>query len=283
MTFEERFCDFRKTHPYNSVYASGAEWRYLLTGKSGAYTLVFLNGGMNISEMWMDYIEQLAHEFQILMFDYPMEKKTCEDLASGIIELFHTLNINRPILVGASFGGLLSEVIARKAEGLVKGLVLLSTGGLDRNTIKSLKRKYFLAPLMLKYMERCNYEKLKPKMIRTGTSHTKHEPPEVQAYVSDMFRVLFKSYTKKKDLHATGLLLNLFQVKPMVPEDFAYLKGKVLLMLPKHDFFSPRMQESLIALMHEPETIYIEGGHLGTVLKVEQYSTAIRDFLSKLQ
>ena len=282
MTFEERFSDFRKTHPYKSVHASGAEWRYLLTGNSDSYTLVFLNGGMNISEMWMDYIEQLADEYQLLMFDYPMEKTTCEDLASGIIELFKTLEIHKPILVGASFGGLLAEIIARKSEGLVKGLVLLSTGGLDKNTIKILKRKYFLAPLMLKYMEKCNYEKLKPKMIKTGTSHAKHEPLEVQAYVRDMFSVLFASYTKEKDLHATGLLLNLFQVKPMVPEDFAYLKGKVLLMLPKQDFFTPRMQDNLIALMQEPEIIYIEGGHLGTVLKVEQYSKTIRDFTSEL-
>ena len=32
-------------------------------------------------------------------------------------------------------------------------MVLISTGGMDAETLKSLRRKYFLAPLMLWYMK----------------------------------------------------------------------------------------------------------------------------------
>ena len=46
---------------------------------------------------------------------------------------------------------------------------------MDENTLKSLKRKYRLAPVMLWYMKRCNYEKLKPKLIRAGMSHNRNE------------------------------------------------------------------------------------------------------------
>lgn len=49
-------------------------------------------------------------------------------------------------------------------------LVFLN-GGMDANTLKSLKRKYFFAPLMLWYMKHCNYEKLKPTLIKAGMSH----------------------------------------------------------------------------------------------------------------
>lgn len=280
MTFEERFKNFIDRHPYRTITADGTEWRFILDGNINGRTLVFLNGGMNMSEMWMDYIDELSDEFQILIFDYSMDKRTCEDLASGILKLFKALNIKNPILIGASFGGMLAQVIARK--GNVGGLVLLATGGLDEGTIKLLKRKYFIAPLMLWYMKICNYDKLKPKMIKTGVSHAKHEPPEVQAYVESMFKVLFASYTKERDVHATGLLCNLFKVSPMVPEDFEYIRNKVLLMLPEDDFFSPRMQDNLINLMGNPKTMSIEGGHLSTVLKMQDYADTIRKFVKNM-
>lgn len=62
-------------------------------------------------------------------------------------------------------------------------LVFLN-GGMDANTLKSLKRKYFFAPLMLWYMKRCNYEKLKPTRIKADMSHIRNESAEEIAYVS---------------------------------------------------------------------------------------------------
>lgn len=41
---------------------------------------------------------------------------------------------------GASDGGMVAQVYVQKYPGETGGLVLISTGGLDANTIKSLKR-----------------------------------------------------------------------------------------------------------------------------------------------
>ena len=48
---------------------------------------------------------------------------------------------------GTSDGGMAAQVYVQKYPGETGGLVLISTGGLDANTIKSLKRQYFFAPL----------------------------------------------------------------------------------------------------------------------------------------
>ena len=45
------------------------------------------------------------------------------------------------------------------AKQTIGGLVLISIGGMDENTLKSLKKKYFLAPVMLFIMKHGNYEK----------------------------------------------------------------------------------------------------------------------------
>ena len=135
----------------------------------------------------------------------------------------------------------------QKYPGETGGLVLISTGGLDANTIKSLKRQYFFAPLALWYLKHCSYEKLKPKLIRLGMSHLRGEGPEEAAYAQDMFETIFRGYRQEKD-----------------------------------DYFSEKMQRDLIHHMHEPRIAYVSGGHLTTVLQAEKFIETIRAFLPSL-
>ena len=158
---------------------------------------------------------------------------------------------------------------------------MISTGGMDENTLKSLKRKYRLAPVMLWYMKHCNYEKLKPRLIKLGMGHIRNESPEEIAYARDMFETIFKDYKQQKDVHISGLLADLMNQTPVTAADFAALKGKILLILPDRDFFSEKMQQDLIKLMHDPEISYVSGGHLSTVLKTDDYIGVIRGFLNK--
>ena len=148
---------------------------------------------------------------------------------------------------GASDGGMVAQVYVQKYPGETGGLVLISTGGLDANTIKSLKRQYFFAPLALWYLKHCSYEKLKPKLIRLGMSHLRGEGPEEAAYAQDMFETIFRGYRQEKD-----------------------------------DSFSEKMQRDLIRLMHEPRIAYVSAGHLTTVLQAEKFIETIRAFLPSL-
>ena len=87
---------------------------------------------------------------------------------------------------GTSDGGMAAQVYVQKYPGETGGLVLISTGGLDANTIKSLKRQYFFAPLALWYLKHCSCEKLKPnyfsEKMQRDLIRLMHEPRI--AYVS---------------------------------------------------------------------------------------------------
>ena len=96
----------------------------------------------------------------------------------------------------------------------------------------------------------------------------------------DMFETIFKDYKQEKDVHISGLLADLMNQKPVTEADFAALEGKILLILPDQDFFSGKMQEDLIKLMHDPQIAYVSGGHLSTVLKADGYIRTIRSFLN---
>ena len=279
MLYSEKLKGFAAAHPSETVTVDGVLYRYVLSGKEDGETLVLLNGGMNTLEMWMDYLDPLSGDFRVLLFDYPQELRTNQELVTGMHAFFAKLGVEKPVFVGASDGGMVAQIYVQKYPGETGGLVLISTGGMDAATLKSLKKKYFFAPLMLWYMKHCNYEKLKPTLIKAGMSHIRNESAEEIAYAKDMFETIFKDFKQEKDVHISGLLADLMNQKPVTADDFADLKGRILLILPDQDFFSGKMQQDLIALMHEPEIAYVSGGHLSTVLKAEDYIRAIRAFL----
>ena len=281
MLYSEKVKLFTAAHPSETVTVDGAKYRYILEEKADGKTLVFLNGGMNTLEMWMDYVDGLSDDYRVLLFDYPQELRTNQELVTGMYAFFNKLGIEAPIFVGASDGGMVAQIYAQKYHGKSGGMILVSTGGMDKNTLKSLKRQYFFAPLMLWYMKHCNYEKLKPILIKSGMSHIRNESAEEIAYAQNMFETIFKDFKQEKDVHITGLLADIMNQKPVTAEDFADLDGKILLILPDQDFFSGKMQQDLIKLMHNPQICYVSGGHLSTVLKPDVYINAIREFLSR--
>ena len=282
MLYSEKLKRFEKEHPCQFITVDGARFRYVLCGKEGGKTLVLLNGGMNTLEMWMDYAGDLSKANRVLLFDYPQELRTNQELVVGMHGFFRQLGVRAPIFVGASDGGMVAQIYVQKYPGETGGLILISTGGMDENTLKSLKRKYRFAPVMLWYMKHCNYEKLKPRLIKAGLSHLRNESAEEIAYAKELFETIFKDYAQAKDVHISGLLADLMNQRPVTAADFEALKGKILLILPDQDFFSGQMQQDLIRLMHQPKIAYVSGGHLSTVLKPEDYLRTIHDFLDSL-
>ena len=283
MSYSEDLKAFAASHKYEDVMVDGAKFHYVLNGRKDSQTLVMLNGGMNTLEMWMNYVDAFSEDYQVLLFGYPQELRTNQELVTGMHAFFRKIGVEKPIFVGASDGGMVAQIYIQKYPGEAGGMVLVSTGGMDAETLKTLKKKYFFAPVMLWYMKHCNYEKLKPKLIKAGMSHIRNERKEEIAYAQDMFETIFKDYTKEKDVHISGLLADLMNQTPVTAENFQQLKGKILLILPDQDFFSGQMQEDLIRLMHDPKIAYVSGGHLSTILKSEDYVRTIRDFLKTFE
>lgn len=198
MSYLEELKEFKATHTYSSITVGGGTFRYILSGKKDGKILVLLNGGMNTLKMWMGYVDALSNDYQVLLFDYPQEFPTNQELVKGMHEFFHKIGITHPIFVGASDGGMVSQIYVQKYHGEVGGLILISTGGMDAATIKSLKKKYFLAPLMLFYMKYCNYEKLKPRLIKAGMGHIRNESEAQVRYAREMFETILRITKRRK-------------------------------------------------------------------------------------
>lgn len=114
-------------------------------------TLVFLHGwGQNI-QMMLPIANQFTKENNVLVIDLPGHGKSNEPsyaweldkFVDMLHELFESLKIKEPILIGHSFGGKLSMIYASKYK--VKKLVLLSS---------PLKGEYKKVPFKVKVLKK---------------------------------------------------------------------------------------------------------------------------------
>ena len=280
MSYREEIEPFINKNPYKVMKIGSANIRYVITGEETKPCVVFLNGGMNCSQMWFKYVEMMSDEYRVLIFDYPIEIKTVDETAQIIHEFLIKLGIEKAFFAGASFGGMMAQIFARKYPQMVTGLGLFSTAGLDEKTLRIEKRKYRFAPLLLWYMKHCDYEKLKPKVIESSLkNYAKKETEEDREYLKEMFEFMFKDYTNSKDIHITGMISKVVNIKPCKKEDFDFIKDKVLLIFPKEDFFSNDEQKSLQDLFPYAKTEYIKNGHFGTVLEYEKYIGLMKEFI----
>ena len=125
MLYSEKLKSFQAAHPCETIAVCGAQCRYILNGENIGRTLVFLNGGMNTLEMWMDYVEGLSGDCRVLLFDYPQELRTNQELVAGMYAFFQKLGIENPVFVGASDSGMVAQIYVQKYPGETGGLVLI--------------------------------------------------------------------------------------------------------------------------------------------------------------
>lgn len=158
---------------------------------------------------------------------------------------------------------------------------MFSTAGLNADTIESLSVKAKHVNLLLGIMKTVPYSLLKPIFKRACMKHLVNATKEEYQYMKELFREIFKDYTAELDIHMTCLLADIVNQKPCMAEEFSYLDGKVLLILPdKDDSFTAKMQQDLIEMMKNPMVVeHMDGGHLATILRIDEYVKIIHKFM----
>jgi pimeloyl-ACP methyl ester carboxylesterase len=279
--FSEEIKLLEKEFPYQHITVGRANFRYILAGQAENPAVVLLCGGMNYSEMWHEYVRELSQSYRVLTFDYPRELETVWEAVDAIPKLMEKLGIDRAVIAGASFGGFMAQLIAKKYPEKVNGLGLFSTGAMTESTIKIGRKKYRSYKFVLWLLKRkhFNYEKWKPFLISASMKEAKQESEENRQYLREMFDFIFKDYTKEKDIHITNMMVGLMDIEPCHKEDFAYLNGNVALVFPEKDFFDKEEQQELIATFPGARIEYVKNGHYGTILECDRYIDVIKSLI----
>jgi pimeloyl-ACP methyl ester carboxylesterase len=109
---------------------------HLLRGGTGA-PLLFLHAAGGAGQ-WLEFHQLLARQFEVLAPDHPgfggsdefPEVEAMDDLVYHYLDVIGRLGLDRPHVVGASFGGWIAAELAVAAPDAIGSLVLMSAAGL---------------------------------------------------------------------------------------------------------------------------------------------------------
>lgn len=90
-------------------------------------TLVYLVGGTGLPVIWLNHVKAMEKDYRILTMNYPMQINNLEELADMISKLALSPDLRNPLYIGASLGGFIAQLIARKHPDKVHGMCLYST------------------------------------------------------------------------------------------------------------------------------------------------------------
>ncbi len=106
--------------------------------------------------MWRGQVEPLSALGRVLVFDGPGHGKseippvfTLEDNADALVDAFDELNVDRAVMVGLSWGGMIGMRLALRHAKRVKALALLDTSADAESSLRAIKYR-----LMTSYARR---------------------------------------------------------------------------------------------------------------------------------
>lgn len=276
--FSDEYRDFLKTHSYKPVTISGHEFQVIDSG-SGSQTIVFLNG-IDTQQEWINYVSALEKNYRVVMMKYPVKVYKNKEMIVLLHELFDKLKITLPIICGISDGGVLGQLYAKNYK--VGGLIMMTTLTVDSAYVEGMKKEQYILPLMKLYIKTVKFDKLRPALIKAVQKHFRNETDEEKAYAVSFFECIGEDesyrYSYLRAVMATG---DIYKLEKFKKSDFAYLDGKVLVLIPENDMFEKSDSQKLVDIFTNPVVKETYGGHLGMLMRADLYIKEIEKFLSE--
>lgn len=117
---------FRDNHPEKLLRIGATEWRYRMIG-AGPHAFLALPGGELVNDLGFEFALALKDRCRLLYPAWPRVSSIVE-LTGGLRALLDAEAIDRPTVLGASFGGSVAQIFVRRHPDRTRALILSNTG-----------------------------------------------------------------------------------------------------------------------------------------------------------
>ena len=286
MDFRKELEAFEADHPFKEMAVGNLTFHYMLCGwEDSPCTLVYFVGGTGNPAAWYRHVLSMESKYQVLLLDYPMREDRMKPLTDRIGELLDMLHIEKAVFIGASFGGYIAQLMAKYYPQKTRALVLYATTSLTEKGIEDLKKQYRYVGFLLWLIEHIPYNLLKALMMKPMFRRMiPRDHSEQSEYLKRFVQWVYDQYNKDTDLHLTRLMADIVNLMPVTLQDYAYLQGNILLILPENDkAFTEEMQSELVELMQGAEVQTMPGDHLATICQADEFAERTDAFLKEIR
>jgi pimeloyl-ACP methyl ester carboxylesterase len=263
---DRELAEFRASHAPRRLTYRGVEWRYFAGGR-GDEVVLRLSGALGLGEFAFQQIRLFEPQFRVITPDYPAVRSLGE-MTDGLIAILDAEGVQRAHVIGGSFGGLLAQVLVRRAPERVASLVLSHTGAPNG------KRRGVAIAVVAAMPQPLLRGLLKARLGRTLDA--------ADTFWRRYFDRAIGEMTKADILSRVRLQAEFGGQVGWGPDDLARWPGRVLLIEGADDpLFPPAARARLRAVYPAAEVHRFEGtGHAAAVLKPEEYAEVVTRFLS---
>jgi len=292
MDMKKEFEEYNRAVPVQSVKLSGGTFQYRYYKNPNPklnVTIVMLAGGSGMADGFFVAAKSFMSKYSFISFNYPMDFKGNTATADAIAELITYLKAENVYFWGQSYGGLIAQIIAKRHPEVVKGLLLTSTASLSNNI--RYEGMTCLTGMLNPEKEQKRYKMyrrfpmfLLPVIMKRAFKKHMNNMPGAYESVKELINQLKPIMTPDYFCHMTSLLCDLRDYfGTHQREDFAFLKGRVLIIEPDDDeTFTVDIKEALFDMMEEPQVIRdMPGGHLAIMFNPDEFLSVIDSFLEK--
>lgn len=281
--FKKEYDVFLQKVPYQTAVVDDIKVRYQYGGKDGAPVILFFSG-LEMQEMWMPYAERLGKKYRFLIYEYPFHTVHADEQIDFAAKLLKALSIDRVILIGASDGGVYAQIFAKRHPGSVSAMILTTTLTVDSDYVRDIRKERFSTPMFLLLLKLVPAKTEMKLLLKKSAGFLESESEEDRKYGRGFYETVASDLNyKRRFIHSFQCVYMLKDYPPFKERDFAYLRGKIQVLLPEKDMFKKEDQDRLAELFGklDAEILHVPGGHAGFIVQAERYMDRMEAFLEK--
>jgi len=262
---------FRNEYPCHQKEIAGVSWEYILAGE-GLPPILLLPGILGSAESTWQLVKLLAKNHRVLAVTYPAMNANM-DIVDGLAELLASLQVERPVVYGGSYGGFIAQIFVRRHPEKVTKLILSHTTPPDPWRGRKVRKVAPLVDWLPQSINRWFFLQVLNRLL-IGQQRT-----SLRCYFSE----LISQQTSKQYISSVCWRMVDFDCYyHFTADDLNAWSGKILMCLSDDDPLTPlAVRKSLNSLYPKAALGTFSGcGHLSAILKEDEIAKVIEEFIN---
>ncbi|MDH5734315.1 MAG: alpha/beta hydrolase [Candidatus Bathyarchaeota archaeon] len=276
--FRTKLTSYRENHPIKKIKFNNKEIEYISCG-SGEKTVLTFHGALGNAEGNFQAINFFEKKYRVIAPSIT-NFETLDELSEGVNEVLKSENVEEYILIGQSFGSFMAQPYFHRNFKKIKALILVNSYPPNNEWVDDFKKAMKIIKLIPAFILR----KLMSRELMKLVEENMEMPPKIREELKFLKAFIRErlSSVEKSVIICQSRLTGEFNSEKYRMEDYLGWDGKVMIFTANDDKGFPYHEKLKRQYPNVEEIIFENVGHMGTLLKRDEYHAILNRFLTSL-
>jgi pimeloyl-ACP methyl ester carboxylesterase len=271
----QRLVEYRKNHPIKTLMFRNKEIEYISCGTGKKAVLTF-HGALGNAEGNFQAISFFEKNYRVIAPSIT-NFESLDEFSEAVNKILKKENVGKYFLIGQSFGSFMAQPYFHRNYKNIEVLILINSYPPKNEWVKDFKKMEKLLKSIPAFLLR---KLMAKKLLKLADEHReiKSEIREELKFTIAFAKERFNN-VKKNVILSQAVLTGEFNGENYKKEDYKGWNGKVLIFTADDDNGFPYHEELRNQYPNVEEIIFKNVGHMGTLLKRDEYHAILNKFL----